>query len=55
MSDYQGRPHWGKMHSLTHRELSQLYPQWNDFLAVRDKLDPQRTFANSYTTQVFGD
>ena len=55
MSDYQGRPHWGKMHSLTHRELSQLYPQWDEFLAVRDKLDPQRTFANSYTTQVFGD
>ena len=55
MSDYQGRPHWGKMHSLTHRELSQLYPQWDEFLAVRDKLDPQRTFANSYTKQVFGD
>ena len=55
MSDYQGRPHWGKMHSLTHRELSQLYPQWNEFLAVRGKLDPQRTFANSYTKQVFGD
>jgi len=54
MSDYEGRPHWGKMHFLTQSELSKLYPKWNEFLAARDQLDPSRTFANAYTEQVFG-
>ena len=55
MADYDGRPHWGKMHYLGANELSALYPRWNDFLKARDRLDPQRTFANDYTRQVFGD
>ena len=54
MSDYEGRPHWGKMHFLTQNELSKLYPKWDEFLAARDQLDPSRTFANAYTEQVFG-
>jgi L-gulonolactone oxidase len=54
MSDYEGRPHWGKMHFLNQNELSKLYPKWNEFLSTRDQLDPSRTFANAYTEQVFG-
>ncbi len=54
MSDFEGRPHWGKMHFLTQSELSKLYPKWNEFLSTRDQLDPSRTFANAYTEQVFG-
>jgi L-gulonolactone oxidase len=54
MSDYEGRPHWGKMHFLTDVELSRLYPRWTDFLSARDLIDPNRVFANSYTNQVFG-
>jgi L-gulonolactone oxidase len=54
MSDYEGRPHWGKMHFLADVELSKLYPRWNEFIAAREKIDPHRTFANAYTEQVFG-
>lgn len=54
MAKYEGRPHWGKMHFLTHEQLSDLYPRWTDFLAVRNQLDPQRTFHNDYLDQVFG-
>ena len=54
MSDYEGRPHWGKMHFLNDNDLSQLYPRWNEFIAARETLDPHRTFANAYTEQVFG-
>ena len=54
MAKYSGRPHWGKMHFLTHEELSALYPRWNEFLEVRDQLDPTRTFHNGYLDQVFG-
>ncbi len=49
-----GRPHWGKMHWRTAEDLHPAYPRFDDFLAVRDKLDPGRVFANRYTKQVFG-
>jgi FAD-linked oxidoreductase len=49
-----GRPHWGKMHTLGVEELRRRYPRYDDFLAVRDRLDPGRVFANAYTAQVFG-
>jgi len=47
---YDGRPHWGKLHTLNARLLEPLYPKWKDFLAVREALDPggrfpQRAFA----------
>jgi L-gulono-1,4-lactone dehydrogenase len=34
--------------------LRATYPRFDDFLAVRDKLDPNRTFGNDYLTQVLG-
>ena len=49
-----GRPHWGKLHSLGAAELAPLYPRFADALAVRDRLDPGRTFANPYTQRVLG-
>lgn len=51
---YDGRPHWGKLHTLTAAELGPLYPRFDDFLAVRDELDPQRVFANAYLDRVLG-
>lgn len=49
-----GRPHWGKLHTLGADSLRERYPCFDDFLAVRDRLDPGRVFANAYTEQVFG-
>ncbi|MFM8945840.1 MAG: D-arabinono-1,4-lactone oxidase [Actinomycetota bacterium] len=54
MADYDGRPHWGKMHFLGRAELSRLYPKWDEFLAARDRFDPTRTFGNAYTANCFG-
>jgi L-gulonolactone oxidase len=55
MADYDGRPHWGKMHFLGADELSRLYPQWDAFQQARQRIDPMRTFANAYTARVLGD
>jgi len=55
MLRHGGRPHWGKMHTLDARALRERYPRFDDFLAVRDRLDPERVFANSYLTRVLGD
>jgi L-gulonolactone oxidase len=49
-----GRPHWGKLHWRTASDLRQVYPHFDDFLAVRDRLDPDRVYANAYTRSVLG-
>jgi L-gulono-1,4-lactone dehydrogenase len=49
-----GRPHWGKLHWRGRDDLRPEYPRFDDFLGVRDKLDPGRVFRNGYTEQVFG-
>ncbi|TCO26339.1 L-gulonolactone oxidase [Kribbella steppae] len=54
VADYNARPHWGKLHTLTTPDLRTRYPQYDNFLAIRDRLDPNRAFANPYTRQVFG-
>jgi FAD/FMN-containing dehydrogenase len=54
MRDHEGRPHWGKMHNRSADDLRPVYPHFDDFLAVRDRLDPDRLFANPYLTRVLG-
>jgi FAD/FMN-containing dehydrogenase len=45
---YAGRPHWGKLHHHTARELRALYPQFDAFRAVREHMDPHGRFLSSY-------
>lgn len=54
MAELGGRPHWGKLHGQSARTLAPRYPRWDDFAALRDRLDPHRTFANPYLTRVLG-
>ena len=50
---YDGRPHWGKRHTRTSSELAALYPRFEDFRAVRRKLDPRDKFLNEYLGGMF--
>ena len=52
---YGGRPHWGKHHFQNAGTLALRYPGWEEFLAIRDRLDPGRTFTNEYVETVLGD
>ncbi|GAB2851419.1 D-arabinono-1,4-lactone oxidase [Microbacterium insulae] len=54
MLDLGGRPHWGKMHTLDAAALRDRYPRFDDFTALRDRLDPDRVFANPYLDRVLG-
>ena len=54
MTDLGGRPHWGKLHFQTAASLAGRYPQWERFMAVRDRVDPDRRFANAYLERVLG-
>ena len=51
---FEGRPHWGKMHTQDAAYLSTVYPHHADFVAVRDRLDPERRFTNAYLERVLG-
>lgn len=55
MTDFGGRPHWGKMHNLDASVLRERYPRFDDFVAVRDRLDPDRMFQNPYLERVLGE
>lgn len=50
---YDGRPHWGKMHSLTYEQLKETYPKLDDFLQIRNELDPNGLFLNEYLRSLF--
>lgn len=51
---YDGRPHWGKLHTLRGQQLAAIYPRWSDFLAVRQDLDPEGRMLNPYLRGLFG-
>ncbi|MCX5176323.1 D-arabinono-1,4-lactone oxidase [Streptomyces virginiae] len=50
-----GRPHWGKVHTRDAGYFAQAYPRFGEFLALRDRLDPDRVFGNDYLRRVLGD
>lgn len=50
---YGGKPHWGKMHNLNYDQVKDLYPKLDDFLQVREQLDPNRLFVNPYVKDLF--
>jgi L-gulono-1,4-lactone dehydrogenase len=49
---HDGRPHWGKLHTRTAADLAPAYPRFGDFVALRDRVDPDRLFANAYLERV---
>ncbi|MEV8634960.1 D-arabinono-1,4-lactone oxidase [Streptosporangium sp. NPDC051023] len=54
MTRFGGRPHWGKLHTRDAAYLATVYPRFADFLRLRDRLDPERVFANDYLDTVLG-
>lgn len=55
MRSFGGRPHWGKVHRLSADDLRPAYPLFDDFLALRERLDPARVFSNPYLRRVLGE
>ena len=51
---HEGRPHWGKIHALDASYFAKVYSRFDDFVQIRDELDPGRTFSNAYLDRVLG-
>lgn len=54
LTEYSGRPHWGKLHTKDAKYLQSVYPRFDEFVAVRNQLDPHRIFENPYLRRVLG-
>ena len=51
---HDGRPHWGKQHTHRAPELRPLYPMWDRFLDVRQRIDPAGVFLTPYLCNLLG-
>jgi FAD-linked oxidoreductase len=54
MTERGGRPHWGKLHTRDAEYLAGVYPRFEEFTRLRDRLDPDRVFGNAYLRRVLG-
>jgi FAD-linked oxidoreductase len=55
MIELGGRPHWGKLHGRHASSLRGVYPRFDEFVRLRDRLDPGRLFGNRYLARVLGE
>jgi len=51
---YGGRPHWGKVHSLSSKELKKLYPRFDDFVRLQTSIDPEGRMLNDHLRHLLG-
>lgn len=49
---YEGRPHWGKLHTLNANQFRECYPRWDDFITLRQEMDPDQKFLNQFLQKV---
>ncbi|ACP32551.1 D-arabinono-1,4-lactone oxidase [Corynebacterium aurimucosum] len=49
-----GRPHWGKMNSLSRNDFAQLYTRFDEFCQLRENMDPEWKFGSPYLRKLFG-
>ena len=50
---YNGRPHYGKMNTFSQVDFARLYPNWQQFNALRQQMDPEGLFLNKYLKGLF--
>lgn len=55
LAEFDARPHWGKSHEADAELLRRRYPRFDDFVAVRRRVDPDGRFTNPYLDRVLGD
>ena len=46
------RPHWGKVFEMDAGALTDAFPRLPDFVALRDRVDPDRVFGNAFLDRV---
>ena len=47
-TSYDGRPHWGKMHTRTATYYRKTLKEFDTFMQIREKNDPNQIFVSPY-------
>jgi xylitol oxidase len=45
---FDARPHWGKIFGTDPADIARRYPRWQDFRALRERMDPRGVFRNGF-------
>ena len=53
--DFDGRPHWGKIHTPDPEKAAKSWPRWGDFARLRKEFDPDGLFSNELMGAWFRD
>ncbi|KAK4688141.1 L-gulonolactone oxidase, partial [Tremellales sp. Uapishka_1] len=48
LASHGGRPHWAKQHSLKPKQIQALYPMFDDYKAVLERVDPEGLMRSEY-------
>lgn len=48
-----GRPHFGKMNTLSYHDFREIYPEFDRFCETRQQMDPEGLFLNDYLETLF--
>jgi L-gulono-1,4-lactone dehydrogenase len=51
---YDGRPHWGKLHTRTYDDLAPTYKRIDEVRSLRERMDPTGLCSNEYVNRVIG-
>ena len=46
------RPHWGKVFTMDADRIRSRYPRWDEFAALRARMDPRGRFTNDYLSRL---
>ncbi|MDF1628693.1 MAG: D-arabinono-1,4-lactone oxidase [Alcanivoracaceae bacterium] len=55
MQRYEGRPHWGKLHTMDAASLANVHPGLETFRTLRRQLDPQGKLLNAHLRHILGE
>ncbi|KAM5532677.1 hypothetical protein V8D89_013646 [Ganoderma adspersum] len=53
MLRHSGKPHWAKTHPLRPDDLRKIYPRFDDFIHLVERVDPHGVFRNPYVERHF--
>jgi FAD/FMN-containing dehydrogenase len=49
LSQFDARAHWGKIHFMTRERIARIYPEFEKFVEIRRRFDPNGIFLNDHT------
>jgi len=50
---HKGRHHWAKHTFYTKEQIRDNYPDWENFVSLKNKLDPNGIFMNTFLKRLF--